>query len=221
MKIYLQGVTMKTIIKRLVILSSLILLVACDNTLQRTDRLISLVQENVTQLVNQLNEIQLAESDLQADFEETLHAQGDKLTSFAQGDAKVYQNIKRRQDHLRKLEELTDQLVEYAEEFTKQANKSNLPVADSQRTVDLMVQLADDLTTYNEDYKHSLTLEEQTYQSIASPEMDYTKFFGVFDNVQTLQTTNHINLERVLSHFEPINTQLINFKVYLTNLQED
>lgn len=60
---------------------SVILLVACDNSLKRADRAIGLIQENVTQIVNELNEVQVLENNLQSEFETMLQSSED-LTTF-------------------------------------------------------------------------------------------------------------------------------------------
>ena len=80
--------------------------------------------------------------------------------------------------------------------------------------------LTANLKVYLKDYQDSLQPEKQTYQAVANPNNDYTTFFKVFDNVNILNKTNQINLEKVLGYFEPINAKLIDFKVYLTNLKK-
>ena len=86
--------------------------------------------------------------------------------------------------------------------------------------IDLVSNLQKDLEVYSSDYLQNLDLESQTYQSIANPDTNFENFFKIFDTIEILMTNNEMNLEKVLTYFESINAHLIDFKVYLTNLQE-
>lgn len=211
---------MKHTIRILVLSFSIILLSACNNAIERTDRTITLIQENVTQIVNELTEIQHIESNLQAEFESTLNS-SDNLSIFNDKDTPIMQNIDRRIEHLDLLVEEQATLVELAEELTNQRENTLLPVDQLDNHILLLNDLASSLTTYIEDYRNNLETERIIYKSIANPETDYSSFFAVFDSVDVLHTTNFINLEKVLTNFEPINAQLVNFKVYIANLKEN
>lgn len=211
---------MKHTIRILVLSFSIILLSACNNAIERTDRTITLIQENVTQIVNELTEIQHIESNLQAEFESTLNS-SDDLSIFNDKDTPIMQNIDRRIEHLDLLVEEQATLVELAEELTNQRENTPLPVDQLDNHILLLNDLASSLTTYIEDYRNNLETERIIYKSIANPETDYSSFFAVFDSVDVLHTTNFINLEKVLTNFEPINAQLVNFKVYIANLKEN
>ncbi|AXY25821.1 hypothetical protein CL176_07320 [Suicoccus acidiformans] len=197
-----------------------LLLVACDNSLNRADRTITLVQDHVNEIINELNEIQLQEENLQADFEETLN-QSEDLSAFKNTENKVYQNVQTRQSHLERLQELTGELGNLTKEFETIQRRETLPNDQVNQLLERINQLNTDMSTYVSDYLANLQIEQTTYQSIANAETDYNDFFGVFDNVNTLASTNQMNLEKVLAHFESINTQLINFKVFIANAQEN
>lgn len=210
---------MKQTIRLLVLSLSILLLSACNSTIDRTDRTVTLVQENVTQIVNELTEIQLIESNLQAEFESTLNSSED-LSVFNENDTPLMQNINRRIEHLDLLTEHQLTLIELADELANQRDNTPLAADQVDNHVILLSDLASSLTIYIEDYRNNLEMEKIIYKSIANPETDYTSFFAVFDRVDVLHTTNFINLEKVLTYFEPINAQLVNFKVFLANIKE-
>ena len=74
---------MKKIIKYLSILLISTLLFGCDNSLERSKRTIDALQDNMTQIINILNEIQIEEENIQRDFEATLNSE-DGLTAFGE-----------------------------------------------------------------------------------------------------------------------------------------
>ncbi|XJS11614.1 YkyA family protein [Aerococcaceae bacterium WGS1372] len=212
---------MKQLNKIVVVLVVSLILTGCNNAVERTNRLITLLQENITAIVNELTEIQLAENNLQAEFETTLDSGSDDFSGFMSNDSPIQQNIQRRKDHLSKLDEHRNDLLSLIEEVENQSAKTPLPVEQVNSHISQLNGLAEELSIYIIDYSANMDTESIIYKSLANPETDYTSFFSVFDRVAVLQTTNNINLERILGFFEPINTQLINFKVYLANLQEN
>lgn len=211
---------MKQLNKFVLLIMATLFIAGCNNSVERADRTVSLIQDNVTLIINELTEIQLAESNIQAEFESTIANAGDDLSYFMNDEAPILQNIVRRTEHLTKLEEARSDLDTLSEEFSKQAENSPLPTEQVNNQVSQLQSLSQDVTTYIADYTTNLDTEAMIYKSIANPETDYASFFAVFDRVSVLHTTNNINLERILGYFEPINAQLINFKVYLANLQE-
>ena len=211
---------MKHLNKIVILLITTLFIAGCDNSVERADKTVSLVQENVTSIVNELTEIQLAEGNLQAEFESTIANAGDDLTYFASDDSPIQQNIQRRKEHLTKLEEVRGELDTMIEEFSNQTDNSPLPTEQVTNQITQLQELSQEIVTYISDYRDTIETESIVYKSIANPETDYSSFFAVFDSVSKLHTTNQINLERILGYFEPINAQLINFKVYLANLQE-
>lgn len=210
---------MKRSVKIFLIFFSTVLLAACNNTIERTDRTVTLIQENVTSIVNELTEIQLIENNLQGEFEATLNS-SDSLEVFAQEDTSIMSNINARSEHLDLLEEQRQQLNDLAAEFDNQISSSPLPEQEMLNQIALLNELSEALSIYLTDYKQNLETERVIYQSIANPETNYESFFAVFNRVSVLHTTNNINLENALGYFEPINAQLVNFKVYLANLKE-
>ena len=93
---------MKHLNKSIILLFTTLFIAGCNNSVERTDRTVSLVQENVTSIVNELTEIQLAEGNIQAEFENTIANASDDLSYFANNDSPIQQNIQRRQQHLTK-----------------------------------------------------------------------------------------------------------------------
>src|SRR5690625_6795668 len=91
---------MKHLNKIVILLITTLFIAGCDNSLERADKTVSLVQENVTSIVNELTEIQLAEGNLQAEFESTIANAGDDLTYFASDYLTIQTNILHCKDHL-------------------------------------------------------------------------------------------------------------------------
>lgn len=197
---------------------SVILLVACDNSLKRADRAIGLIQENVTQIVNELNEVQVLENNLQSEFETMLQSSED-LTIFHANDSLVQVNIDNRKEHLESILESIKQLDELSSELENLKSSDTIPTTQIDQVITYLNDLSTDLNTYIIDYQENLVEEEITFKSIANPETDYRSFFGVFDNINTLATENNINLDKILVHFEPLTSLLINLKVFLVDAQ--
>lgn len=197
---------------------SVILLVACDNSLKRADRAIGLIQENVTQIVNELNEVQVLENNLQSEFETMLQSSED-LTIFHANDSLVQVNIDNRKEHLESILESIKQLDELISELENLKSSDTIPTTQIDQVITYLNDLSTDLNTYIIDYQENLVEEEITFKSIANPETDYRSFFGVFDNINILATENNINLDKILVHFEPLTSLLINLKVFLVDAQ--
>lgn len=210
---------MKRSIKFVILMMLGMILVACDNATERSSRTVNLIQENVTSIVNELTEIQLLENNLQSDFEATL-SDGADMAAFLNEDALINQNLSNRKEHLQSLDEQLDNFRSLSEELSNQAGNSPLSEDQINSQVTLMNDLSNELQVYIDDYMSNLELETQIFQHMAEPELDIDDFYAVFDQAQTLYTTNHINLEKTLEYFEPINANLINFKVFLVNLAE-
>lgn len=211
---------MKNIFKIGLIIVLLSCITACDNTFKRAERTTTLLQEDITTVVNELTEIQLLESYVQKDFESTLQASKD-LSAFMSDDSAIMQNVQKRQEHLNKLSELLSDLEQLNKELNDQM-KTKDPSLNQQVTDirSILSALMKDLTVYTNDYKDNLKYEIQTYQSISNPNTDYHSFSQVFSNISKLNKTNQINLDSTLKYFETMNAKLIDLKVYLTNLTQ-
>lgn len=207
--------------KIVVVLVATLILAGCNSSTERTNRLITLLQDNVTAIVNDITEIQLAENNLQAEFDTTLSSGSDDFSGFLNEDSPIQQNIQRRKEHLSKLDEHKNDLLSLIDEVENQKDKTPLPTEQVNSHADQLKGLAEGLNVYINDYLENIDTESIIYKSLANPETNYESFFSVFDRVNVLHTTNNINLEQILGYFEPINAQLINFKVYLANLQEN
>lgn len=210
---------MKKIMKLVLVSSVLIFLSGCNSSIDRIDRTFTLLQDNITKIVNELTEIQLSESHLQKDFETTLSATED-LSAFKKEDSVINQNLTQRKDHIKKLDELIEEIDNLHEEISSQNFSDDSLKTQAESIQEQIVKLSSNLKVYTKDYKSNLELERLTYESIANPDIDYDSFFKVFENINTLALTNQMNLEKVLGFFEDINTKLINIKVYLTTLKE-
>lgn len=207
----------KSVQRKLVLMG---FLVACDHSLKRLDRTLDLVQENVTAIVNNLGQIQSAEGKIQESFEATLKMNED-LSSFNNPEAPIFVNLSQRRDQIEQLSKQGEELTKLMSELDHQRKDLKESKEEVDKLYDQLSRLSGDLNKYLEDYKNNLALESETYKSIAAGSVDYSNFFSVFDNVNKLYTFNQMNLEKVIQQFEPINAHLINFKVYITNLQEN
>lgn len=210
---------MKRFSKILFLSLSFIFVTACDNSVDRADKTVTMIQDEITAVVNDLTEIQVLENNVQADFEATLNAR-DGFEAFNHDEAPIFTNIQNRKNHLNNLKERIDQVKKLSDEFSKQAESGPLSQDQVLQQAELLLKLSETLTVYVNDYLNNLETESIIYRSITNPDMNLDNFFNIFNRVQVLQTNNEMNLEQVLAYFEPINTQLINFKVYLVNLSE-
>lgn len=210
---------MKKTIQLFLLVFSVILLSACDNSIQRADRAIGLIQENVTKVVNELNEIQVLENNLQRDFEAMLE-NPDDLSVFNLDDSQVQVNIQNRKARLTIIADTVTKLSELAQELEHVKDSDAVPTEQFNQAIHLIETLATDLSVYVDHYLENLTEESMTFKSIANPETDYNTFFGVFDNVNALAVENNINLDKLLVHFEPLNSLLVNLKVFLVDAQQ-
>ena len=208
--------------KKIIIMSLFFLipfLVACEKSFERAERAITLTQEQVTSIINDLGKIQHLERDLQSDFEATIEKSED-LSSFASDDSPIMYNLEARRQHLKAIQEKELKLTNLVEELENQVKSTSLTTESVQALINDVNALLNELTVYTTDYLNNIDLEKQTYQSIANPETDYASFFKVFDNINLLNSTNEINLERVLGYFEPLNTRLVNYKIELVKQRE-
>ncbi|MBG9982710.1 YkyA family protein [Aerococcaceae bacterium DSM 111020] len=210
---------MKKLIKSLSLFLVMLLIVGCSQSVERSDRTITLIQDNMTNVINVISEIQFNEQELQQQFESMINSE-QELQAFANEEASIYQNIQTRQELMKKLDEHRNTLADLRDEIKVQAERNELPSDQVQQVDQLMEGFVNHLEVYTTDYQANLTTEKQLYQSMANPDLDYTQFFNLFDKISVLTTNNQMNLEKVIELVEPINTILINLKVHLANIQE-
>lgn len=192
---------------------------ACGNSVERADRTVGLIQENVTSIIGKISEVQNFENDLQTDFEATL-ALEDDLSSFTAAENPVETNIASRRQLLNEIEENRNNLIDLLDEINEIPADDQLPMEQLERVVEYVENLSTDLDRYVSNYLDNLNTESITFKSIGNPDLDHESFFAVFDNVNQLSIENHINLDLLIAHFEPLNSLLINLKVYLVNITE-
>ena len=202
----------------ILLLCACFFLAACDKALVRADRTIGLIQEDITTILSDLNEIQNQEKNLQSDFEQDL-AQNN-LELFNTNDGKVAQNVQARQKQLDDINKKRQHLTEMLKELTQLKDKKELPTEQLQQIYDKVTAFDQDLAVYVGDYATNLNLESTSFKSIANPESSYTSFFDVLKNVNTLSINNYIHLDKVIPHFEKLNADLVNLKVNLVKQQE-
>lgn len=208
-------------IKPFLLMVVLMLFVAgCDNSLERASNTIGLMQDQVTKIVNELYEVQNLENTLQSDFEEDLTNANDNLDYFNQDEILVMQNINQRKTHINNMNDAMKELNRLVPELESTKKNENLPTKDFDKLVTMVTNLETDLTAYKDTYLPNLDLEAQTFQSIGNPNVDYSSFFKVFDNINILSQDNLYYLDALLKHFEPINGLLVDTKVKIVTLQE-
>lgn len=205
---------MKKLFQLFLLTFSIMLLAACGNSSQQAGEVLGLLQENVTQIVNELNEVQILENNLQSDFE-TILQENEDFEIFNGDDSLVQVNIEARKEHLTNLTNNTSELNELIQELEQVNKKDIIPASQFDQVMSHLTNLSTDLDVYIADYQENLTEESMTFKSIANPETDYQSFFGVFSNIDILSTENYMNLDKLLVHFEPLNIQLINLKISL------
>ncbi|MBS4462777.1 MULTISPECIES: YkyA family protein [unclassified Facklamia] len=193
---------------------------ACDNSIERANNAIGLIQDQMTKLVNELYEMQNLENQLQANFEDDLKNSNDNLGYFNQENLLVIQNSALRLEHLTNMEKAITEIERLMPELINGRKNNALPMNDFE-SLDKMIQsMKGDLSTYITDYRQNISLETQTFHSIGNPDIDYSNFFKVFDNINQLSETNLYNLDRLLVHFEPINQLIVDTKVKVVTLLE-
>ncbi|MGX7349362.1 YkyA family protein [Dolosicoccus paucivorans] len=196
-----------------------IFLVGCSKSLPRAERIIGLMQEEMTSLVAQLNELQALEDELQQDFESTLD-QDHSLELFADTDSPIQQNVFLRKDTINQLRQTLDTILSLENELLDLKDKKNIP-EDVLNTIHQEVNAMDEaMDIFLKDYMDNLSLEEKAFASVASDDSNFGSFFKVIEDINTLSTTNEINLDRAITHFEPLNTTLVNAKVELIHSLE-
>ncbi|MGX7108446.1 YkyA family protein [Facklamia miroungae] len=203
--------------KVIVMLSLSLLLIGCGNSLERAKRTVGLIQDNVTLLIGNISEIQNREFDLQKDFEATIHL-SDDLSGFGQSDNPLNKNINTRKDLLEEMEESRQQLLELCQELKDIPQNDQLPMDQINKVIEYTTNLCEKTDVYISTYLENIETEDLSYKSITNPATDHETFFAVFDNVNLLYTENNINLDHILEYFEPLNTLLVNLKVYLVNI---
>lgn len=210
---------MKNKTKLIILPIVLLILAGCSQSVERADRTITLIQDNMTSVINLISEIQFNEQGLQEQFEEMINSE-QELQAFQNEEANIYTNINQRSEYLTQLEENRTNLVDLREEINAQSERDELPSDQVTQVDQNLEQLVGYLETYINDYQTNLEIEQQLYESLANPDLDYTQFFSLFDQISIITTNNQMNLEKVIQYVEPINTVLINIKVHLANLQE-
>lgn len=208
-------------LKPLLLMVVLMLFIAgCDNSIERANNTIGLMQDQVTKIVNELYEVQNLENTLQVDFEADLKNANDNLDYFNHDEIQVITNINQRKEHLKAMSTAMDELLKLLPELESTRKNESLPVADFDRLKTMVTNLEIDLDTYVDNYFPNLDLETQTFKAIGNPNVDYSSFFKVFDNINKLSETNLYHLNALLKHFEPINSLLVDTKVKIVTLQE-
>lgn len=211
---------MKKIKLSFLLIFTVVLMGACNNSLERANNVVTLIQEKVNFIVSSLTEIQSFENSLQNNFEQDITNAGNYLSYFSNDQALVLQNVSLRRDRITKIKETEQEIINLLSELETASRDTNLPVADLKQLISLIQNLDVDLQTYVTDYDQNIRLEEQTFRSIANTHTNYASFFQVFDNVNTLYETNIYNLDQVLKHFEAINRLLVDTKIKLVNLAD-
>lgn len=204
-------------IKIILLSFTVVLLGACSNSLDRADRTIGLIQENVTGIIGKISEVQNIESDLQSDFEQTLSASQD-LSAFNQEDNLVGKNIAKRKELIQGIVEHSKLLKEYVKELKEIPDHPKIPHDQVNKVIEYVDQLTLDIDTYTSNYLQNLDIEKDTFQSIGNPKLNSDLFFQVFNNINLLSTENNMNLDKAVGQFERLNTLLVNLKVYLVNI---
>lgn len=195
------------------------LLIGCNKSLPRAERIIGLMQEEMTTLVAQLNELQTLEDELQQDFEKTLN-EDDSLELFSDSNSRVQQNVYLRKGTIKQLQQSLDTILSLESELLALKNKRSIPENVLDAIHQEVNEMDEAMALFLSDYMNNLELEEKTFSSLASPESNFESFFKVIEDINILSTTNQINLDQAITHFEPLNTTLVNAKVELIHSLE-
>lgn len=210
---------MKRIQQFILVIASCLFLAACDNSLARADRTVGLIQEDITEILNDLSDIQNTETALQGNFETVLST--NDLQKFNDPENDVQKNIMHRKSQIDDINKHRKNLAEMLKELTPLVTHEQLPGEQMQQIIQFIQNLEAELSVYVTDYEANLELESNSFKAIANPDYDYKAFFQAQKNINTLAETNLMNLDRLLPHFEPLRAALTNLKVDLVKRIEN
>lgn len=209
---------MKKPIHKIALTIITLFLVGCVNAFQKADHMIGLMQNDTTAIIGQLNRIQTFENQMQTDFESTIE-KDESLQYFKDDQNPIMTNIAQREECLEMIEDSLQDLIDLLDELALFKLDSDHHVQTLEDIDQQVADLNDDLVVYVNDYKDNLNIERASFKAISHPDTHYDRFFEVIHNVNTVSTTNSINLDQVLGHFEGLNSNLVNFKVSILDAQ--
>lgn len=173
------------------------MLLACGA--QSIEGQLTAINEQSNEMTATLNEIQLAEAELQAVFEADLQADG-SLASVAKKNSQTQKNLNDRQDALTNLKEATatynERLVsleEMAAETTS-SDKEQTQLATAAEAISQGQVIAENLQLYVENYQISLDAEANYYEALPAEKTDYTAFKNGMREVNAAHQTAQSNL---------------------------
>lgn len=179
---------MKNINKVLVLTSSTLLLGACTSySLDSIESSAQELDEDVSALVDELNTVFDAESNLHQTFEEDIQADPD-LGHFADESAGVFENIEARRSSLSTIEELTGNLSDHAE-YLAGYDGEELSAEETNALADQLAQLTEQLTSYIDHYTTSLDQQNDFFTSLGSDDADAETLVNGIESVNEEHST--------------------------------
>lgn len=176
------------------------------------------MEEDVSTLINELNTVFDAESNLQPTFEEDLDA-NPELDQFADESAGVFDAIQTRRDSLSNIQDLTSEIADHGE-YLADYDGEELDSSEVSQLADHFSELAELLESYTNDYTTNLDQENEFFTSLgnsdAGPETLIDGIDSINENHQDLtDQASQINqkLDEVLS-------QLNSFQSAVSQAQE-
>lgn len=164
----------KSLMSFVVAFVALLVLSGCSSEANRIMDSAQTTKEYATETSNHFNAIKDSESQLQALFEESLE-QDEELTSFANKEVPVFDNIDQRQDSLNELEDATQRLNRIKNKWSR-TQQETIDEAVYQDMIADIDSAVTGLSTYIEAYNEYLDQQEDYFVSIGDEEANYESF---------------------------------------------
>src|SRR5699024_10012185 len=154
--------------KKYVMIGSFIvfgLLAGCNGPVSQAMAVTESVGTVGEELVAELNDMAVAEQELQAAFEKTME-EDEELESMADGSSSVFDNVEERREALEQVEEYHAQLEEDYLDMAEH-DMDELPDKEVEALENSLEEVTQLLSEYTSHYEDALSEQEQFFESLA------------------------------------------------------
>ena len=195
------------------------LLAGCSSEIAQVQDELDSVTEAREELVVSLNDIQLKETEIQTQFDQSI-AENEKLTNFSDETASIFENIASREETLVAIQETIKKIEADLEDFSAFEDEK-LPWNEIKSLTGTMEEINASLETYLPDYEEQLTNEKEIFQSFGADDADFTTFYSGVDQLNTQSDENVAALEPLGSLFAQFDEAAAALQNALTALSEE
>lgn len=196
-----------------------LLLAGCSSEIAQVQDELDSVTEAREELVVSLNDIQLKETEIQTQFDQSI-AENEKLTNFSDETASIFENIASREETLVAIQETIKKIEADLEDFAAFEDEK-LPWNEMNALTGSMEEINTSLETYLPDYEEQLTNEKEIFQSFGADDADFTTFYSGVDQLNTQSDENVAALEPLGSLFSQFDEAAAALQNALTALSEE